>query len=206
MMDGVEKFRNDWYKGDGWYGDGSEFHLDYYNSLVIQPMLTEVLIVCEKHGLKNADFLKTQQTRLGRYAEELERMISPEGSYPVIGRSITYRFGSFHAMSDAALLHILPQHLNPAQVRCALTAVIKRQLSQKNTFDANGWLRVGYTGAQIHMSEDYINTGSEYLVCAGFCALGLPASDAFWANPYADWTSKKAWNNVEVPADHSIRN
>jgi hypothetical protein len=56
------------------------------------------------------------------------------------------------------------------------------------------------------MSEDYINTGSEYLVCAGFCALGLPASDAFWTNPYAEWTSKKAWNNVEVPADHSIRN
>lgn len=204
LMDGVEKFRNNWYKGDGWYGDGSEFHLDYYNSLVIQPMLTEVLMVCERHGLKNADFLETQQKRLGRYAEELERMISPEGSYPVIGRSITYRFGSFHAMSDAALLHILPQHLNPAQVRCALTAVIKRQLAQKNTFDANGWLRVGYTGSQIRMSEDYINTGSEYLVCAGFCALGLPATDAFWANPYVEWTSKKAWNNVEVPADHSI--
>lgn len=83
---------------------------------------------------------------------------------------------------------------------------MKRQLSQKNTFDANGWLRVGYTGSQIHMSEDYINTGSEYLVCAGFCALGLPASDAFWTNPYAEWTSKKAWNNVEVPADHSIGN
>lgn len=56
------------------------------------------------------------------------------------------------------------------------------------------------------MSEDYINTGSEYLVCSGFCALGLPATDAFWSNPYADWTSRKAWNNIVVPADHSIRN
>ena len=68
------------------------------------------------------------------------------------------------------------------------------------------WCQTAGADAQIHMSKDYINTGSEYLVCAGFCALGLPASDAFWANPYADWTSKKAWNNVEVPADHSIRN
>ena len=204
MMNGVEKFRNQWYKGDGWYGDGRDFHLDYYNSLVIQPMLTEVLMVCKKHNLKNADFLQAQQTRLGRYAEQQERMVSPEGSYPVIGRSITYRFGSFHAMSDAALLHVLPKHLNPAQVRCALTAVIKRQLAQRNTFDANGWLRVGFTGAQIHMSEDYINTGSEYLVCSGFCALGLPPTDAFWTNPYADWTSRKAWNNIDVPADHSI--
>ncbi len=205
MMYGVEKFRNEWYKGDAWYGDGRDFHLDYYNSLVIQPMLTEVLVVAAKHGLKNADFCPQQQRRLGRYAEQLERMISPEGSYPVIGRSITYRFGSFHAMSSAALMHLLPAHLNPAQVRCGLTAVIRRQLSQPNTFDANGWLRVGYTGAQINMSEDYINTGSEYLCCAAFCALGLPVTDPFWANPYAPWSGLRAWNNVEIPRDHSIR-
>lgn len=202
---GVERFRNEWYKGDAWYGDGPAFHLDYYNSLVIQPMLTEVLMVISKHGLKHADFLATQQNRLGRYAEQQERMISPEGSYPVIGRSITYRFGSFHALSDAALLHLLPQHVNPAQVRCALTSVIHRQLSQPHTFDRNGWLRVGYTGAQIHMSEDYINTGSEYLCCGAFCALGLPVTDPFWANPYVDWSSRKAWNGVEIPADHAIQ-
>ena len=29
-----------WYKGDGAYGDGPEFHWDYYNSFVIHPMLT----------------------------------------------------------------------------------------------------------------------------------------------------------------------
>ena len=33
----------EWYKGDGWYGDGDTFHLDYYNSFVIQPMLLDVL-------------------------------------------------------------------------------------------------------------------------------------------------------------------
>jgi hypothetical protein len=27
-----------WYKGDGIYGDGKDFHWDYYNSFVIQPM------------------------------------------------------------------------------------------------------------------------------------------------------------------------
>ena len=107
-------------------------------------------------------------------------------------------------MSDAALLHLLPSHLNPAQVRCALTSVINRQLSQPNTFDQNGWLRVGFTGSQIHMSEDYINTGSEYLCCAAFCALGLPVDDAFWSNPYAEWTNRKAWTNKEVSADHAI--
>lgn len=205
MMYGVDKFRNEWYKGDGWYGDGRDFHLDYYNSLVIHPMLTETLMVIQKHKLRNADFSDTQKQRMGRYAEQLERMISPEGTYPVTGRSITYRFGSMHALSDAALLKILPAHLNPAQVRAALTAVIERQLSMPGTFDDNGWLRVGFTGPQISMSEDYINTGSEYLICAGLCALGLPPEDAFWSNPYADWSSKKAWNNVAIASDHAIR-
>ncbi|MBP3757298.1 MAG: DUF2264 domain-containing protein, partial [Prevotella sp.] len=32
LMYGVNRFRNEWYKGDGWYGDGPDFHLDYYNS------------------------------------------------------------------------------------------------------------------------------------------------------------------------------
>ena len=32
-----------WYKGDGAYGDGPDFHWDYYNSFVIHPMLLDVL-------------------------------------------------------------------------------------------------------------------------------------------------------------------
>ncbi|MCR4853113.1 MAG: DUF2264 domain-containing protein [Prevotella sp.] len=203
---GVKRFTNEWYKGDGWYGDGPAFHLDYYNSLVIHPMFTEVLRIMKKHGLEGADFLPTQEQRHGRLAAQLERMISPEGSYPVTGRSIVYRFGSFHALADAAYLHILPADVSPAQVRCGLTAVIKRQLSQPRTFDENGWLRVGYTGSQIRMSEDYINTGSLYLITSAFLPLGLPATDAFWASPARDWTAKKAWNNVDVGADHAIGN
>ena len=35
-----------WYKGDGAYGDGPAFHWDYYNSFVIHPMLLDVLDAC----------------------------------------------------------------------------------------------------------------------------------------------------------------
>ncbi len=205
LMYGVNRFRNEWYKGDGWYGDGPAFHLDYYNSLVIHPMFTETLRILKKHNLEGADFLKTQEERHGRLAAQLERMISPEGTYPVTGRSIVYRFGSFHALADAALLGILPHNVSPAQVRCALTAVMQRQLSQSRTFDINGWLRIGYTGSQIRMSEDYINTGSLYLCTAAFLPLGLPATHVFWTAPARDWTSKKAWNGQDVGADHAIR-
>lgn len=201
---GINCFRDKWYKGDAWYGDGMPFHLDYYNSFVIHPMLTEVLSVMKKHNLEGSSFLSEQQIRHSRFAQQLERMISPEGCYPVIGRSITYRFGSFHALADAALLHLLPENLNPAQVRCALTAVMKRQLCYPCTFDDNGWLRVGYAGCQINMGEEYINTGSVYLCMSMFLPLGLPESDPFWSNPPVDWTSLKAWSGVDVGADHAM--
>ena len=39
------KAHKEWYKGDGIYGDGADFHLDYYNSYVIHPLLLQVLKV-----------------------------------------------------------------------------------------------------------------------------------------------------------------
>lgn len=202
---GVYKFRDDWYKGDALYGDGPAFHMDYYNSFVIHPMLTDVLGVMKKHGIEGGGFYDTQVKRLTRYADILERFISPEGTFPVVGRSIVYRFGSMHALGQAALMKILPEHVAPAQVRCAMTAVIRNQMKSPDNFDAAGWLRVGFAGKQIGMSETYINTGSTYLCAMGLVELGLPASDEFWSAPYAAWTSKKAWNGEEVQIDHAIK-
>lgn len=202
---GVFRFRDDWYKGDAMYGDGADFHMDYYNSFVIHPMLTDVLVVMKKHNLEGADFLETQLRRHGRYAEILERFISPEGTFPVVGRSIPYRFGAFHALGQACLMHILPARVTPAQVRCALTAVIRNQMKSPANFDKDGWLRVGFTGEQIEISESYINTGSVYLCAMGLLPLGLPATDEFWSAPYTPWTNMKAWNGQKVDADHAIK-
>lgn len=202
---GVTKFRDDWYKGDGLYGDGAAFHQDYYNSFVIHPMLTDVLVVMKKQEMEGADFLDTQRMRHTRYAEQLERFISPEGTFPAVGRSIPYRFGAFHALGQACLMHILPEGVDPGQVRCALTAVIRNQLKSPKNFDKDGWLRVGFTGEQIGISEEYINTGSVYLCAVGLLPLGLSASDEFWSAPYAEWTNLRAWNGKEVKADHAIK-
>lgn len=129
LTQGVFAFKDEWYKGDAIYGDGPQYHADYYNSFVIHPMLTDVVLIMDKHQLEVSDFLPVQEKRFTRYAEQLERIISPEGAYPVVGRSIVYRVGAFHALSQAALLHKLPSTVKPAQVRCALSAVIERQFA-----------------------------------------------------------------------------
>lgn len=205
LMYGVDRFRDEWYKGDALYGDGPAFHMDYYNSFVIHPMLTNVLRVLKKHDREENGFLAVQEGRLTRYAAQLERFISPEGTFPVVGRSIVYRCGVFHALAQAALLDLLPKEVEPAQVRSALTAVIRNQFRRADNFDAEGWLRVGFAGAQLGMSESYINTGSVYLCAVGFLALGLPPSHPFWTAPFTPWTNLKAWNGAEVPADEALK-
>lgn len=202
---GVKRFRDDWYKGDAWYGDGAPFHMDYYNSFVIHPMLTDVLIIMQKHQIEGADFLETQLKRAARFAQIQERLISPEGTFPVVGRSIVYRFGAFHALAQACLMENLPKQVAPEQVRCALTAVIRNQMKSPENFDNQGWLRIGFAGGQIHMSESYINTGSVYLCAMGMLALGLPADHAFWAGPYTEWTNLKAWKGIDVGADSALK-
>ncbi|RYX92846.1 DUF2264 domain-containing protein, partial [bacterium] len=50
LNEGIIKL-NEWYKGDGWYGDGPNLAFDYYNSFVIHPMMVDTLAVLLKHKL-----------------------------------------------------------------------------------------------------------------------------------------------------------
>jgi hypothetical protein len=193
-----------WYKGDGTYGDGPAFHWDYYNSFVIQPMLIDVLAVCRDEVPAWKDLDARVRERAARYAAIQERMISPEGTFPAIGRSIAYRFGAFHLLSQTALRRALPEGVAPAQVRGALTSVIKRSIDAPGTFDSDGWLRIGFCGHQPGVGETYISTGSLYLCSVGLLPLGLPATDEFWAAPAQPWTSVRAWSSQAFPIDHAL--
>lgn len=196
----------EWYLGDGTYGDGSELHWDYYNSYVIQPMLLEVLRVCaDKQHALGILFYEKVLARAQRYAAVQERMISPEGTFPVIGRSSAYRFGALQHLATMALRRELPEDVKPAAVRCALTAVIRRTMAAPGTFDEKGWLQVGAVGNQPSLRESYISTGSLYLCLTGLVHLGLPADDPFWTAPAEAWTQQRIWAGQDVPADHALK-
>ena len=193
-----------WYKGDGAYGDGPSFHWGYYNSFVIHPMLLAVVDACKDEQQAWKDLAPRIAERARRYAAVQERMIAPDGSFPAVGRSIAYRCGAFQLLADAALRRSLPEEVSPAQVRGALTAVIRRTLEAPGTFDADGWLRIGLCGHQPGIGETYISTGSLYLCAVALLPLGLPASDPFWSAPSQLWTSAKAWSGKAFPIDHAL--
>jgi hypothetical protein len=193
-----------WYKGDGLYGDGEWFHFDYYNSFVIHPMLIDTLAVLRRRDPRFEPAYATVLKRSQRYAAIQERLIAPDGTFPSIGRSITYRFGALQLLAQIAWMRKLPEGPTPAQVRCALTAVIRRMIEAPGSFDDNGWLRIGFCGHQPSLGEHYISTGSLYLCSTGLLPLGLPPSDAFWSDPPKRWTSQQLWAGAALPADHPI--
>ncbi len=192
-----------WYLGDGTYGDGPQYHADFYNSFVIHPYLLSLMD--ELHDEPAwANMAPAMVDRARRYAAIQERSISPSGEFPVLGRSITYRGGAFHLLADIARRHLLPEGLSPAGVRCALTAVQQRTLNAAGTFSPEGWLQIGLAGHQPSLGERYISTGSLYLCSAAWLPLGLAAADPFWSGGAASWTQKSVWSGHDALPDHAM--
>ncbi len=202
----------EWYVGDGWYSDGETFAFDYYNSYVIQPMFVQVMQTVNGHKIilhdRNLEMQKKTEElakkRMQRFGMILERFISPEASFPVFGRSMTYRLGVFQPLSMLCWKEMLPEELPEGQVRNALTAVMKRLFSVDGNFNQKGFLQLGFAGHQTGLADWYSNNGSMYITSEVFLPLGLPVNHSFWTSAPQDWTSKKAWSGHEFSKDHAI--
>jgi hypothetical protein len=139
---------NEWYVGDGWIKDGDAFHFDYYSAFVMQPMMLEILEVLEQHKApfwngKPAELRAQALRRMQRYSEHLERFISPTGTYPPIGRSLTYRTAAFQPLALLAWRKQLPaaacarpacrkgrcgRRCRPCTRRCGASRVTSRRM------------------------------------------------------------------------------
>lgn len=188
-----------WYLGDGTYGDGPEYHWDYYNSFVICPMMLEVLKICrEKQDPLAAHYDKALQ-RAQLYAVVPERTISPEGTYPVVGRSSAYRLACFQLLSQLILTGDAPASITNGSTRAAQTSVARRLHQAPGTFDARGWLQLGVVGKQMNIRERYSYIGSLCITTNGFLHLGLPADHAFW-------TQRRIWSgDPDAPVDAALK-
>lgn len=219
----------EWYIGDGMYSDGPSFAFDYYNSYVIQPMYTECLemIAARRPNDTQLIFSKTNEKtrgawnrlqevrkRMQKWSVILERLISPEGTFPIVGRSIPYRMAAMQPLALLAWRKLLPQELHNGQVRSALTAVANRMFfgqpenpsksakAMSKNYNEGGFLTIGFVGPHPNVADWYTNNGSLYITSLAFLPLGLPDTDPFWTDPAEKWTSKKAWEGDDFPKDH----
>lgn len=196
----------EWYVGDGWYADGSEFAFDYYSCYVFHPMYLETLqnMIDSRKGRRSSyesDY-KRALLRAQKMAVILERFISPEGTFPVFGRSIPYRMAAMQPLALMAWKQTLPKELSNGQVRAALTAVMHRMFDVQDNYNKGGYLTIGFCGSQPDVADWYTNNGSLYMASLSFMPLGLPADHPFWTSPAEEWTQVKAWGGKPFPKDH----
>ena len=196
----------EWYIGDGWYKDGPFFAFDYYSSYVFHSMYLETLqAMIDAKANTRLDYQKYYDRALLRaqkYAIVLERFISPEGTFPVFGRSIPYRIAAMQPLALIAWYQKLPSDLSNGQVRAALTAVFHRMFDYQQNFNDGGYLTIGFCGKQPDVADWYTNNGSVYLTTLAFMPLGLPDDHPFWTDKAQPWTQIKAWGGQIFPKDH----
>ena len=198
----------EWYVGDGWFSDGQgTFAFDYYSCYVFHAMYLETLqnMIEAKGsgwGIDYRKFRERQLKRTQKMAIVLERFISPEGTFPVIGRSTPYRMAAMQPLALMAWYQTLPKDLSNGQVRAALTQVFHRMFDQQDNFNAGGYLTIGFCGSQPETADWYTNNGSLYMCSLAFMPLGLPADHPFWKDAPQPWTQVKAWGGQPFPKDH----
>lgn len=196
----------EWYVGDGWYADGPVFAFDYYSSYVFHAMYLETLqAMIDAKVNTRIDYNKYFDRALKRaqkYAIILERFISPEGTFPVIGRSTPYRLAAMQPLALLAWYQKMPKELSNGQVRAALTQVMHRMFDHQNNYNQKGFLTIGFCGSQPETADWYTNNGSLYMTSLSFMPLGLPANHPFWTDAPQSWTQVKAWNGKPFPKDH----
>lgn len=196
----------EWYAGDGWYSDGPDFSFDYYSSYVFHAMYLETLqAMIDAKANTRLDYKKYYDRALLRAqkaAVVLERFISPEGTFPVFGRSIPYRMAALQPLALMAWYKKLPKELENGQVKAALTKSLHRMFDSQENFNKKGYLTIGFCGSQPDVADWYTNNGSLYMTSLVFMPLGLPADDPFWTEAEKPWTQVKAWNGQAFPKDH----
>ncbi|MCM1092348.1 MAG: DUF2264 domain-containing protein [Lachnospiraceae bacterium] len=196
----------EWYTGDGWYADGPDFAFDYYSSYVFHPMYLETLQAMKDSKARTrihyVNYYDRALKRAQKYSLVLERMISPEGTFPVFGRSIPYRMATMQPLALMAWYETLPAGVSNGQVRAALTAAMHRMFDGKENFNEGGFLTIGFSGRQPNVADRYTNNGSLYMTSLAFLPLGLPATHPFWTDAPQPWTSCKAWGGEPFPKDH----
>jgi len=174
----------EWNVGDGQYSDGPRFHSDYYNSIIIHPFLLTLDHL--GHGLPEEK--EKRMKRAQRYGQILMRMVTEDGWFPPVGRSLCYRGGVFHHLAFLARMGFLPGNLSPALVRQTLDQIIRKTLQIKpsgkmeDKLFQNGVLRPGLFDIEPQLAEIYIGPASLYLCTWAFLPLGLGENHMYWTS------------------------
>lgn len=165
---------DEFYRRDGWYGDGPGGFIDHYNGFALQFY---GLIYARHAASSDPVRAALYRERAREFAQSFRHWFGDDGGALAIGRSLTYRF----AMAGfwAALAYAGVEALPWGEIR-GLWARHMRWWLDKPMLDAAGHLSVGYGWPSYLMSEEYNSPGSPYWAFKAFLPLALAEDHPFW--------------------------
>lgn len=174
-----------WYRGDGWFIDGSNLAFDKYNAWGFHLYNQAVYRLDPAWRDRFGDRIRQATTG---FLETYPYLIGRDGGPVPWGRSLSYRFAELAALGWASWNGLNP--LAPGEARRVASGVL-RYFWEHGAQDADGLLQVGFRGTNAAVAEFYNGPGTSYWAAQGLIALLIPADDPFWTAP-----------EEPMPADH----
>jgi len=167
----LEKF----YLGEGWYSDGPNGLLDYYNSFAFHYYGLIYAKIAEKIDPERS---RSFRERASIFARDFIYWFSAEGSALPFGRSLTYRFAQGCFWGALAFADV---EAFPWSIIKGLALRHLRWWATQPIFNNDGTLSIGYAYPNLNMAEQYNSPGSPYWAFKYFLPLALPESHPFWS-------------------------
>jgi hypothetical protein len=165
----------DRYRGDGWYADGGGHAFDQYTGWAVHWHL---LLWSRIDGDRRPRTRAMIERRFRTYLGGIAPMFAADGSRPLFGRSLGYRFAAAAPFALAAWLGLdaVPHGL----ARRIMGGTVRRHLADGALDPATGWFRRGVAGERRDALERYVSAGASAWAAHAFLALGLPPDAPFW--------------------------
>ncbi|MFD1910923.1 DUF2264 domain-containing protein [Halodurantibacterium flavum] len=164
----------EWYLGDGWYGDGPELPIDHYNGFA---MHFYALLYAQYAEAADAARCRRFRQRAGLFAVQFAQWFAESGETVMVGRSLIYRFATAAFWGIAATAEQDELSIG------AIKGIWARQIrSWRNLpiFTSDGLLTRGYGYPNLIMSEEYNSPTSPYWAMKAFFPLAWGEDSDFW--------------------------
>lgn len=163
------------YRGDGWYADGPGHAFDQYTGWAIHWHL---LLWARVDGDRRSRLRALIERRARTYLRGILPQFAADGSRPLYGRSLGYRFAAVAPFALAELLAL--GAVPPGLARRISSGTIARHLEDGAVDPATGWFRRGVGGERPEVCERYMSAGASAWAAHALVALGLGETASFW--------------------------
>ncbi|MER0239535.1 DUF2264 domain-containing protein [Fulvimarina sp. MAC8] len=163
-----------WYLGDGWYGDGPELPIDHYNGFA---MHFYALLYAQYAVNPDPERARRYKARAGHFVQEFIHWFARTGETVMVGRSLIYRFAT------AAFWGVAPFADQDSLSVGAMKGIWARQIRSwrsKPIFTSDGLLTRGYAYPNLTVCEEYNSPTSPYWAMKAFLPLAYGKDGAFW--------------------------